>query len=151
MKNKRIKWILLIIVFVIAILLNQYLEYLDYLQKLTFESHGIKIVFIDYVVLNTLFPYIVTLIIMMGNVDKKKNSTVYIVGSLMILIAANWYSLFYFIIPITVGPHVEWIRELSNMISVPLFHRFGSMKFLMPAMGIIAGYLSAHVSFKRKP
>lgn len=150
MKNKRIKWILLIIVFVIAILLNQYLEYLDYLQKLTFESHGIKIVFIDYVVLNTLFPYIVTLIIMMGNVDKKKNSTVYIVGSLVILIAAIWYPLFYYVIPNTVGLHVAWIRQLCNIISAPLFNTFGTLKSLMPMMGIVAGYLSAHVSFKRR-
>lgn len=149
MNGKRLKWILLIIIFVVAILLNQYLEYLDYLQTITFESNGIERLFIHYVVLNTLFPYFVTLIIMTGNVDKKRNSTIYIVGSLVILIAAIWYPLFYYVIPNTVGLHVAWIRQLCNIISAPLFNTFGTLKSLMPMMGIVAGYLSAHVSFKR--
>lgn len=147
--NKIMKWILLTAVFVIAMLLYGYLKHLDYLQAVYFKSLWIERILVEYVMLNTLFPYSVTLILMMGNVDKKKNSTIYVIGSLVILIAANWCSLFYYIVPNTIGLHVGWIRELSNMISVPLFNRFGSMKFLMPAMGIIAGYLSAHVSFKR--
>lgn len=148
--RKNVKWILIIICFVAALFLNKYLLHLEYLYEYQFINNTIQRIIIKYVVLYTLFPYFITLILMNGSVRKKDSSGVYILGAVTALIIGNGYALFYYLIPNTIGVHVEWIRELCSMISNLFSYGSDPMIFLMPSMGIIAGYLSAHVSFRHE-
>lgn len=148
--RKNRKWILIVICIIAALLLNKHLQHLEYLYRYHFVDNLFQRVVMKYVVLNNLLPYFITLILMSGSVRKKNNSGLYILGTVIALIIGNGYVLFYIIIPNTIGVHVEWIRELCSMISNLFSYGYDPLVFLMPVMGIIAGYLSAHISFRHE-